>query len=97
MDDLSRFCCVNSECPEHGKRGAGNLTVTSRYGPKKARRMLRCTACKARVSEPKGTPLFDIRLPAAKVESVLEPRRRRTAIAPTRPMTARETPGTTSR
>ena len=42
MDDLSRFCCLNSDCPEHGKRGAGNLTVTGRYGPDKARRMLRC-------------------------------------------------------
>ena len=36
MDDLSRFCCLNSDCPDHGKRGAGNLTVTSRYGPDKA-------------------------------------------------------------
>ena len=72
MDDLSRFCCLNSDCPEHGKRGAGNLTVTSRYGPDKARRMLRCRTCKARFSERKGTPLFDSRLPPEKVESVLE-------------------------
>ena len=63
MDDLSRFCCLNSDCPEHGRRGAGNLTVTHRYGPDKARRMLRCRACKARFSERKGTPLFDCRLP----------------------------------
>ena len=63
MDDLSRFCCLNSDCPEHGKRGAGNLTVTGRYGPGKARRMLRCRTCKARFSERKGTPLFDSRLP----------------------------------
>ena len=27
MDDLSRFCCQNPDCPDHGKRGAGNLTV----------------------------------------------------------------------
>ena len=72
MDDLSRFCCLNSDCPDHGKRGAGNLTVTSRYGPDKARRMLRCRTCKARFSERKGTPLFDSRLPPEKVESVLE-------------------------
>ena len=72
MDDLSRFCCLNSDCPDHGKRGAGNLTVTSRYGPEKARRMLRCRTCKARFSERKGTPLFDARLPPEKVESVLE-------------------------
>ena len=63
MDDLSRFCCLNSECPDHGKHGAGNLTVTSRYGPGKSRRMLRCRARKARFSERKGTPLSDARLP----------------------------------
>jgi transposase-like protein len=34
--------------------------------------MLRCRTCKARSSERKGTPLFDARLPQAKVESVLE-------------------------
>jgi LacI family transcriptional regulator len=72
MDDLSRFCCLNSECPDYGKRGAGNLTVPHRYGPGKSRRMLRCRTCKARFSERKGTPLFDARLPPEKVESVLE-------------------------
>jgi transposase-like protein len=72
MDDLSRFCCLNSQCPEYGKRGAGNLTVTGRYGPEKERRMLRCRACKGRFSERKGTPLFDSRLPPAKAKSVLE-------------------------
>ncbi len=72
MDDLSRFCCLNSDCPECGKRGAGNLTVCHRYGPGKSRRMLRCRACKGRFSERKGTPQFDSRLPSEKVESVLE-------------------------
>jgi transposase-like protein len=72
MDDPSRSCCLNSDCPEHGKRAAGNLAVTSRYGPEKARRMLRCRTCKARSSERRGTPLFDSRLPPGKVESALE-------------------------
>jgi transposase-like protein len=72
MDDLSHFCCLNIACSDHGKRGAGNLSVTNRYGPQKARRMLRCRTCKARFSERKGTPLFDARLPAETVESVLE-------------------------
>ena len=72
MDDLSRFCCLNFDCPDYGKRDAGNLSVTSRYGPDEARRMLRCRTCKARSSERKGTPLFDARLPPEKVESVLE-------------------------
>jgi len=72
MDDLAHFCCLNSDCPDHGKRGAGNLTVTSRYGPQKARRMLRCRTCKARFSERKGTALFDSRLPPQKALAVLE-------------------------
>ena len=72
MDDLSRSCCLNSDCPDYGKRGAGNLSVTSRYGPDKQRRMLRCRTCKARFSERKGTPLFGARLAPEMVESVLE-------------------------
>jgi transposase-like protein len=72
MDDLSRFCCLNSDGPDHGKRGAGNPTVTSRYGPDKARRMLRCRTCRARFSERKGTPLFGAKPAHEKIESVLE-------------------------
>ena len=72
MDDLSRFCCLNSDCLEYGKRGAGNLTVTSRYGAQKERRMLRCRACKDRFSERKGTPYFDSRLPPETFRSVLD-------------------------
>ena len=71
MDDLSRFCCLNSACPDLGKRGLGNLTVTGRYGPDNSRRMLRCRTCKARFSERKGTPLFDSRLPDDKALAVL--------------------------
>src|SRR3954469_17069212 len=86
MDDLSRFCCLNSDCPDHGKRGAGNLTVPHRYGPDKSRRMLRCRTCKARFSERKGTPLFDARLPTTKVESVLEHVAEGCGIRPTGPL-----------
>lgn len=54
--------CLNSECPDHGKRDAGNLTMTSRYGPGKVRRMLCCRTCEARFFERKRerTPLFDL-------------------------------------
>ena len=72
MDDLSRFCCLNSQCPDHGQRGAGNLSVTSRYGPDKARRMLRCRTCKTRFSERKGTPLFGARLARETVDTIME-------------------------
>src|SRR5262245_4301646 len=71
MDDLSRFCCLNRDCPDHGKRGAGNLTVRDRYG-KHLRRLLYCKSCKARFSERKGTPLFDCRLDQDKARAVLE-------------------------
>jgi len=70
MDDLSIFCCHNEACADHGKRGAGNLSVCFRYG-KQQRRMLYCKTCKARFSERKGTALFDSRLPDDKAVSIL--------------------------
>jgi transposase-like protein len=70
-DDVSRFCCLNPECPDYGKRDHGNLTVPMRHGSHR-RRLLRCRTCKARFSERKGTPLFDSRLPEDRVVSVLE-------------------------
>ena len=70
MDDLSRFCCLKPGCPNYGKRGHGNLTVPARYGPNQTR-VLRCSTCKDRFSERKGTPLFHSHLPADKVNDVL--------------------------
>ena len=70
-DDLSRFCCLNEECPDYGKRGHGNLTVPMRYG-RHGRRLLRCRTCTTRFSERKGTPLFDSRLPPERALAVLE-------------------------
>lgn len=32
MDDLSRFCRLNSDRSDRGKCGTGNLSATSRYG-----------------------------------------------------------------
>ena len=71
MEELAHFCCQNRECTEYGKRGAGNLSVCDRYGATKERRMLYCSACKARFSERKGTPLFRARLPAKAAISIL--------------------------
>ncbi len=71
MDDLARFCCQNTECPDYGKRGAGHLSVCDRYGPNKQRRMLYCATCKARFSERKGTPFFRTCLPEKEIVSVL--------------------------
>lgn len=72
MDDLSRFCCLNKECTDYGKRGAGNLHVYMNYGKNKQRRLLLCKTCGLRFSERKGTPLFKAHLPEEKVISILE-------------------------
>ncbi len=72
MDDLSRFCCLNSECPDHGLRGGKNLSVCGRYGKGDSIRFLRCRPCGARFSERKGTPLFHSHLTREKATSVLE-------------------------
>jgi LacI family transcriptional regulator len=72
MDDLSRFCCQNSACPDRGKRGQRNLSVCGRYGPGKQRHLLRCGTCTSRFSEPKGTIFFGATLPQQQIASVME-------------------------
>ena len=62
-EDLSRFCCQDPKCPDHGQRGHGNLTVCGRSGKVRQHRLLYCRTCKARFSERKGTPLFGCCLP----------------------------------
>ena len=72
MDDLSRFCCLNSRCPDFGRRDAGNLTVTGRLGKPRQYRLLYCRTCRDRFSERKGTPLYRAHLPEDKVLSILD-------------------------
>ena len=71
MDDLSRFCCQNCDCPDHGRRGGKNLSVCDRYGKGKRLRMFYCRTCKARFSERKGTPLFNCKLSDEQAQAVL--------------------------
>ena len=72
MDDLSRFCCQNSQCPDFGLRDAGNLTVTGRLGKFRQYRLLYCRTCRDRFSERKGIPLYRAHLPEDKILSILE-------------------------
>jgi LacI family transcriptional regulator len=69
-EDLSRFCCQNPDCPDHGRRGLGNLTVCARYGKHQHIRLLYCRTCRSRFSERKGTPLFGSQPPPEKTLSV---------------------------
>ena len=71
MDDLTRSCRQDPDRTLHGQRAAGNLSVCDRYGKRDPIRLLSCSACKARFSERKGTPLFDRRLPDEAARSVL--------------------------
>ncbi len=71
-EDLSRFCCLNERCPDHGKRQVGNLTVCARYGKDQRRRMLDCRTGTARFSERKGTPLFGSQLTEEQALSIFE-------------------------
>ena len=72
MDDLVRFCRLNSDGPDHGVRGGENLSVCGHYGKASPPiRFLRCRSCGARFSERKGTPLFHSPLTKEKAIAVL--------------------------
>jgi transposase-like protein len=70
-DDLSRFSCLNPDCPLHGQRDVGNLSVRARYGKQRHIRLLHCKACDSRFSERKGTPLFRSHLTREKATDLL--------------------------
>lgn len=70
--DIENFCCQNSECQLYGIRNTGKITVTCMYGTKKDKRMLRCSECKARFSENKGTVYYRSHISPDKVDSILQ-------------------------
>ena len=72
MKDLSIFFCPNPQCAEFEQRGQGNLRVHDHYGPHKNRLLLYCRICGERFSETRNTLLFQAKLPAEKVESVVQ-------------------------
>ena len=72
MHPIEQLCCQNSQCPEAGRRGLGNLTFRGYSGKTRRIRMVYCRTCKARFSERKGTVLEQARLPDAKVHAVLD-------------------------
>lgn len=69
---LEHFFCHNSDCPDHGKRGHGNLYFRGFSGREKRIRMVYCRTCKKSYSERKGTALERSQLPTDKVVSVLD-------------------------
>lgn len=69
---IERFFCHNSACPDHGKRGGGNVYFRGWSGRHKHIRMVYCRACKKSYSERKGTALERCQLPPDKVVAVLD-------------------------
>ena len=69
--DVSDLCCVNSSCPDCGKRGAGNLACRMIYGKWKSR-FVRCRTCGDEFSERRGTALFGTHLKPGKALGVLQ-------------------------
>lgn len=63
--------CPNRKCPHFGVKGGDNVYVRRRYGPDEIR-FLNCRECEAQFSERRGTPLFQLRLPKAKIIDVVK-------------------------
>ena len=72
MRPIEEFCCQNSQCPDHGKRGAGNLRQHGWSSKKNKIRMFYCRSCGSYFSERKGTALWQCRLPQRKALSVFD-------------------------
>lgn len=70
--DVSDLCCVNSSCPDAGKRAAGNLRLVRWTGQARNIRFLLCRTCRTEFSERKGTPLFRAILPRSEVVTIVE-------------------------
>ena len=69
---IEHFFCHNPACPDHGKRGQGNVYFRGFSGRGKAIRMVYCRTCKRSYSERKGTALERSRLPADRAVAVLD-------------------------
>ena len=69
---IERFFCHNSACPDHAKRGHGNLYFRGWSGRDKRIRMVYCRTCKKSYSQRKGTALERSQLPTDKAVSVLD-------------------------
>ena len=63
--------CPNRRCQFFGVKGGENVFIRRRYGPDQIR-FLNCRGCQAQFSERRGTPLFDLRLPKAKIVDVVK-------------------------
>ena len=69
---IEDFCCQSRDCPDSGRRGAGNLSFRGSGGARKQIRLIYCSTCRTIFSERRGTPLFGGALAPEKALSVLQ-------------------------
>jgi hypothetical protein len=69
---IEELCCQDFECPDYGKRDAGNLRWHGWSSETQGIRMVYCRTCKTYFSERKGTALSGSRLAQEKALAVLE-------------------------
>jgi transposase-like protein len=72
MHPIEHFFCPNPNCPDHGRRGHGNLYFRGYSGHRQQIRMIFCRTCKAHFSERKGTVLENARLAEDQVVALLQ-------------------------
>ena len=72
MLSIEQCFCHNSSCPDHGKRGHGNVYFRGWSGRDKRIRMISCRTFEKASSERKGTAFERSQLPTEKVVSVLD-------------------------
>ena len=69
---IDHFFCHNSDCPDHGKRGHGNVYFRGWSGRNKRISMVYCRTCKKAYCQRKGTAFERCQLPDDLVVSVLD-------------------------
>jgi|MudIll2142460700_1097286.scaffolds.fasta_scaffold00625_5 transposase-like protein len=68
--ETADFFCPNEKCPDHGKRGIGNITLYNRYG-RDHRRLLKCRTCNFKFSERRNTFFFGLHTEESKIKEVI--------------------------
>jgi hypothetical protein len=69
---IEHYFCHNSACPDHARRGHGNVYFRGWSGRDKRIRMVYCRTCKKSYSQRKGTALERSQLPTDDAVSLLD-------------------------
>ena len=72
MVPIEHLCCQNSDCPQAGVRGGGNLYFRGWSGKSRRIRLVYCRTCKRSSSERKDTALEQARPPEEKALAILK-------------------------